>query len=124
MVNLNQLKRENVRLRKMQTKLNEVKRNNEDRAKLLRENKRLARDIKFGKSIAVGRKAGKVLSEVGKASGKGLAIAGRGVFRGLQRYAKFLAEQEMKQRALNRRLKVSKRVSKKVSNRRTKGRKK
>ena len=63
MPTLKQLQKENERLRKMQSKLNEIQKNNEDRTKLLRENKRLARNLKHGKAIRAGRITGKILGE-------------------------------------------------------------
>ena len=112
MVSISQLKKENERLKQMQNKLNEVKKNNEDRRKLLQENKRLARDIKFGKEIDVGKKVGRVAGKVGKATGRGLLKVGKSAFNGLSRYANFLAEQERKQRNINRKLKSTVRKKK------------
>ena len=109
MVTLKQIQKENVRLRKMQSKLREIEKNNQDRKKLLLENKQLARRIKFGKQLAVGRKVSRIAGAVGKSTGRGLAKTGKGAFRGLQRYANFLDEQEKKQRSVNRKLKSVKR---------------
>jgi len=105
MVNLKQLQRENQRLRGMQRKLRDIEKNNEDRVKLLRENKMLARNIKFDKSLKIGRRASKIAKDVGKPIGRGVVKAGIGAFKGLQRYANFLAEQERRQKSLNRKLK-------------------
>ena len=113
MLTLNQLKRENQRLKNIQEGLKDMGEIQQKRKELLMENKRLARDIKYGKSNGVGKKVGKAFVEVGKASGRGIAIAGRGAFRGLQRYSRFLQEQERKQMILNRKLKTHKKLSKK-----------
>ncbi len=93
----------------MQTKLNEIQKNNEDRRMLFKENKLLAKNIKHGKA----RKGfSRVASNVGKATGRGLFKVGAGAFKGLQRYGNFLAEQERKQQSINRRLKSKRRSMK------------
>ena len=113
MVNLTQLKKENDRLRSMQKKLQEAQKNNEDRRKLLKENKKLSRNIKFGQEIRAGKKVGRIAGEVGKATGRQLFRGGKAAFNALNRYAKFLESQEQKQRIVNRQLKSSVRKRKK-----------
>lgn len=105
MVTIEELKKENKRLREMQVKIKAMQKDNADRRRLAMENKRLARNIKFDKSIGTAKRAAKITKTVGKASGKILAKTGRGAFKGLQKYAKFLDEQEKKQRSVNRKLK-------------------
>ncbi len=112
MVTIEELRKENRRLREMQVKIKVMQKDNDDRKKLLMDNKRLARRIKFdksigrfGKSVDTAKKAAKITKAVGKTSGKVLAKTGRGALRGLQRYARFLNEQEKKQRSLNKKLK-------------------
>lgn len=103
-----QLQAENKRLRKMQVKLNEMQKNNEDRRKLSKQNKTLARNIKFQKSKRLTDKATKVIGTAGIKTGKVLKTGGIKAFKGLQRYARFLEEQEKKQKSLNRKLKTVK----------------
>ncbi len=122
MPTLKQLQRENERLKKMQTKLNEIQKNNEDRRSLLKQNKKLSRNLKHGKAIRAARVTGKILSEVGKSGGRGLARIGTGAFRGLQRYGNFLAEQEKKQRRTNKQLRSAKKTIRKVSKRKSRRR--
>ncbi len=105
MATLEELQDENKRLRGMQSTLREAEKNNQDRMKLARENIMLARRIKFDKSLTAGRKVSKVASDVGRRTGKGLAIVGKGAFKGIKRYAQFLERQENKQRSVNRKLK-------------------
>ena len=113
MVTLKELQRENKRLREMQNKLDNIKKSNEDRRKLLKENKRLSREIKFGKSIGIARDVGRVAHGVGKSVGRGLFRVGKGAVKGLQSYANFLAEQEARQRKVNRKLKTAKKSGRK-----------
>jgi len=108
MVTLKQLQRENANLKKAQVKLNEIARQNEARQILLKQNKKLARDIKFQKSKKLADKATKVIGTAGIKSGKALAKGGIKTFKALHRYAKFLEEQEKKQRSVNRKLKTIK----------------
>ncbi len=124
MVTLKELQEENEKLRKMQSTLKEVEKNNDDRRKLLFQNKMLARRIKFSKSIAIGNKAKKIATDVGKQTGRVLSIAGKTAFSGIQRYANFLDEQERKQRTTNRKLKtVVKKVKKVKTSKKRKRRK-
>ena len=118
MVTLDELKKENERLRTMQSKLNEIRKNNEDRKNLLIANKRLSRNIKHGEKIMFAKSLGRGFAQVGKTTGKGLLRTGKGAVKGLTAYANFLAEQEARQRILNRKLKnvkVSKRKAIKKS---------
>lgn len=110
MATLKQLQAENKRLKQMQVKINEMQKNNEDRSKLAKQNKTLARNIKFQKSKKLTDKATKVIGTAGIKTGKVLAKGGVKAFRGLQRYAKFLEEQEKKQRSANRKLKTIKKT--------------
>ena len=112
MVTLNQLKKENERLKKAQRKIVQMQRTNDERTELLKQNKRLSREIKHGKAMRVGKAVSRDLAKVGKVTGKGLVKTGKGTLKGLQRYAIFLAEQERKQKATNRRLKSVKKKTK------------
>ena len=107
MVSISQLKKENDRLKKMQKTLEEARKNNDDRRNLLKENKKLSREIKFGEGIRAGKKVGRVAGKVGKATGKGLFRVGKAAFSGLNKYARFLEAQERKQRSVNKKLKSS-----------------
>ena len=118
MVTIEELRAENERLRKMQSKLKEIQKNNNDRTKLLRENKILARNIKHGKKIGIAKDIGRGFAKVGKRTGREVLRAGKGAFKGLQRYANFLAEQEAKQRRLNRNLRTTKKTIKRKQTRR------
>lgn len=113
MASLQELQKENERLRNMQSKLREMQKNNEDRKRLLKENKQISRDIKFGKHIRLGKSVGRGLAQVGKQTGKEFLKVGKGAVKGLQAYANFLAAQEMKQRSINRRLRSVKKAIKK-----------
>lgn len=119
MATLKELQKENARLRGMQTQLKDMQKNNVDRRNLLKENKKLAREIKFGKAINISKRAQGLTREVGKRSGKVLAKVGIGAFKGLQKYGTFLAEQEREQRSVNTKLKS---VKKAKSSRKTKRR--
>ena len=112
MVSLKQLQKENEKLKKMQSKLNEMRRTNEVRKDLLRENKRISRNIKHGKAIGIGTDISKGISKVGKRAGKDLLKGGKVAFKGLQRYAMFLEQQERKQKSFNRKLKSVKKTKK------------
>lgn len=108
MVTLKQLQAENARLKKMQETINKAQRDNEDRRQLAKQNKTLARNIKFQKSKKLTDKATKVIGTAGIKTGKVLSKTGAKAFRGLQRYARFLEEQERKQKSVNRKLKTVK----------------
>lgn len=110
MATLKQLQAENRRLKQMQVKINEMQKNNEDRRKLAQQNKALARSIKFQKSKRLTDKATKIVGTAGIKTGKALSKGGVRAFRGLQKYAKFLEEQERKQRSKNRKLKSIKKT--------------
>ncbi len=99
MTTLKQLRRENRRLKNVREGLRDIEEIQKQRMNLLRENKQLARNIK-----GTGKKSGFLL-KVGKTFGRGSAKAGKSAFRGLERYANFLQEQERKQKLLNRKLK-------------------
>lgn len=105
MATLKQLQAENERLKKMQAKISKMQKDNEDRRILARKNKILARNIKFQKSKKLTDKATKVIGTAGIKSGKALAKGGIKTFNALQRYGKFLEEQEKKQRSKNKKLK-------------------
>ncbi len=104
MPSLEDLRKENVRLRKMGEQIRQAQITNQKRKNLLKENKRLARNLKHGKAIGIGRAAAQVSKVVGKSAGKTLLKTGKGALRGLQSYANFLAEQERKQRVSNSKL--------------------
>jgi len=91
---------------RMQENLKDMEKIQEQRMALARENKRLASNLKSGG-------AGKVIKKFGVGLGRGVTKTGRGVFRGLQRYANFLEEQERKQKLLNRKLKTTKKKTRK-----------
>lgn len=110
MVTIEELRKENKRLRDMQVKITAMQKDNADRKKLLMENKKLARQVKFSKSIGIAKGAAKITKQVGKSSGKILAKTGVGAWRGLQKYGRFLAEQERKQKSVNRKLKSVKKA--------------
>jgi hypothetical protein len=107
---LKQLQAENKRLKQMRSKLNQMEKDNEDRRKLAKLNKKLSNDIKFRKSKKLTDKATKIVGTAGIKSGKALSKAGIKAFKGIQRYGKFLEEQERKQRMKNRKLKTVKRT--------------
>lgn len=113
MVSLKQLQAENARLKKMGVQLRMAQRDNEDRRNLLRENKKLARDIKFGKQFKTATNVARVTKAVGKKAGKDIAKVGIVAFRGLRRYGRFLQEQERKQKRTNRKLKSAKKTRRK-----------
>lgn len=104
MATLKQLEAENKRLRKMQSKINEIQRNNEARKCLAKQNKTLTNSIKFQKSKSITDKATRIIGTAGIKTGR----VGIKAFRGLQRYARFLEAQKQKQEALNRKLKRTK----------------
>lgn len=112
MVTLKQLQVENRKLKDMQSKLREVQKTNVDRQNLLRENKQIARRIKFDKTFKTSSRALSIAKSVGKSSGKQLARAGVGAFKGIQRYGRFLEAQERKQNSTNRKLKSANRKRK------------
>lgn len=125
MPSLEDLQKENARLKKMQQQLQNAQMTNQRRRQLLKENKRLARNLKHGKAIAIGRAAKQISKDVGKSAGKTLLKAGKGAFKGLGAYANFLAEQERKQKSSNRKLRTAKKSikrKKKSTRRRSKGR--
>ncbi len=105
MATIKQLQAENKRLKQMQRKINDMQKDNEDRRMLARENKTLARNIKFRKSKRLTDKATKIVGAAGIKAGKALSKAGVKTFKVLNRYARFLEEQERKQRIKNRKLK-------------------
>ena len=106
MATIEQLQRENKRLKAMQENIQEMKKIQEQRMALARENKILSKRLKHGGGSGIGKK-------IGLSFGKGLAKAGKSTFRGLQKYANFLEEQERKQKLLNKKLKTIKRRKKK-----------
>ena len=107
---LKQLQAENLRLRKMQTTINQMQKNNQDRRNLAAKNKTLARNIKFQKSKRLTDKATKVIGTAGIKSGRALAKAGVKTFKVLHRYGRFLEEQERRQKTKNRKLKTIKKT--------------
>lgn len=107
---IKQLQAENRRLKEMQITINKARKNNEDRRKLAQQNKILARNIKFQKSKRLTDKATKIIGTTGIKTGRVLSKAGVKAFRGIQRYGKFLEEQERKQRSKNRKLKSIKKT--------------
>lgn len=110
MATLKQLEAENKRLKQMQVNINKMQKDNEDRKKLAKQNKMLANNIKFQKSKKITDKATKVIGTAGIKTGKVLSKAGVKAFKGLQRYGKFLEEQERKQRNVNKKLKTIKKT--------------
>ncbi len=108
MPTLKQLQAENTRLKKMQSNINKMQKDNEDRRKLAKSNTILARNIKFQKSKKLTDKATKVIGTAGIKTGRTLSKVGVKAFKGLQRYGRFLEEQEKKQRSANRKLKTIK----------------
>lgn len=107
---IKQLQAENKRLRQMQVKISQMQKDNQDRRNLAKQNKALARDIKFQKSKRLADKATKVIGTAGIKSGKALAKTGVKAFKLLNRYGRFLEEQERKQRIKNRKLKTIKKT--------------
>ncbi len=118
MPSLEELRKENERLKKMGEQIRLAQITNQKRKQLLKENKRLARNLKHGKAIGIGRAAAQVSKAIGKSAGKTLLKTGKGAFRGLQSYANFLAEQERKQRASNSKLRSAKRTKTRKSKKR------
>ena len=110
MATLKQLQAENRRLKKMQVNINKMQKDNQDRRDLAKRNKRLARSIKFQRSKRLTDKATKVIGTAGIKTGRVLSKAGVKAFRGIQRYGRFLEEQERKQRSVNRKLKTIKKT--------------
>jgi len=108
-MNLEELKRENERLKNIQKGLKEMEDIQSDRLKLARENKKLLRSIKHKDKIKFGKVVKKGLFKVGKTTG----IAGKQVFRGLKKYADYLERQERKQKCLNKSLKSIKKKKRK-----------
>jgi len=102
MATLEELKRENERLRNIQRGINEMRKMQEERVKLVKQNKSLSRNIKYGRTIKTGKTVTKKVS-------RGVATAGRGILKGLQRYGNYIEEQKRKQDMLNKRLKKRKR---------------
>ena len=107
---LKQLEAENRRLRQMQITINKAQKNNQDRRNLAAKNKTLARNIKFQKSKRLTDKATKIIGTAGIKSGRALSKVGVKAFRGIQRYGRFLEEQERKQKSKNRKLKTIKKT--------------
>ena len=107
---IKELEAENKRLKQMQIKINEMRKDNEDRRNLAKQNKTLARNIKFQKSKRLIDKATKIIGTAGIKTERVLSRGGKKAFRGLQRYARFLEEQEKKQRIKNRKLKTIKKT--------------
>ena len=107
---LKQLQAENERLKQMQSKINEMQKNNRDRRELAKQNKTLSRNIKFQKSKRLTDKATKVIGTAGIKTGRVLSKVGVKAFKGLQRYGRFLEEQERKQRSKNKKLKTIKKT--------------
>lgn len=105
---IKQLQAENRRLKQMQVKINKMQKDNQDRRILATKNKMLARSIKFQKSKRLTDKATKVIGTAGIKSGKALARTGVKAFKLLNRYGKFLEEQERRQKSKNRKLKTIK----------------
>ena len=98
---LKQLHAENRKLKQMQVKINMMQKDNQDRTMLAKQNRMLARNIKFQKSKRLTDKATKIIGAAGIKTGKVLSKVGVKAFRGLQRYGRFLEEQERKQRIKN-----------------------
>ncbi len=107
---LKQLQAENLRLKKMQTTINQMQKDNQDRRNLAAKNKKLSRSIKFQKSKRLTDKATKIIGTAGIKSGKALSKIGVKAFKGLHRYGRFLEEQEKKQLSKNRKLKTIKKT--------------
>ena len=107
---LKQLHAENKRLKEMQVTINKARKDNQDRRNLAKQNKTLSRNIKFQKSKRLTDKATKIIGTAGIKTGRVLSKVGVKAFKGLQRYANFLEEQERKQRIKNRKLKTIKKT--------------
>ena len=107
---LKQLQVENKRLKQMQVTINKARKDNQDRRDLVKKNKMLSNSIKFQKSKRLRDKGTKVIGTDGIKTGRVLVKGGVKAFKGLQRYANFLAEQEKKQKAKNRKLKIIKKT--------------
>lgn len=77
MPTLKELKRENERLRNKIKAKKDLISIGEERNKLLRENKALMRQMKYGSSLSVAQKFGEKGARYGKKLGKNLLILGR-----------------------------------------------
>lgn len=81
----------------MQKSIDEMKEIHNKRIKLTKENSRLRRNIKYGPAINAGK-------QIGKSFGRTAFKVGKIAFSNLQKYAKHVQEQEMKQLCANKKL--------------------
>ena len=86
MTTIEQLKKENRKLKSLQSNLKDMQKIQQERINLKKENEMLAKQIKSGKSSHIGK-------TIGKSVGKTTLKIGKGAFRGLQRYSNYLHEQ-------------------------------
>lgn len=101
MPTLEELKRENAKLRAEAEGKRELIKLGEERNRLLRENKNLMRQAKFGKEIEVGKAIGRATAKIGKTFGRGFLII-----------AKNIAEAEKKEQELRRKMRRMRRIKK------------
>ena len=94
---LEELKRENERLKNIQSGIRDMQKIQAERIRLMKENKRLARGIKYGKVINTGKRCGST---------------GVKIFKTLQKWGANLEEAEKRQKRLNKSLKSKSRVNK------------
>jgi hypothetical protein len=92
--NLKKLQQENAKLRAAQQKLDKIKRLQEERARLLKENKQLSFRVKHGRAVDISQKVAGTTTKFGKSA-----------FRGLQKLGQRLAEAERREKAYNKKLK-------------------
>ena len=97
MVTLKQLRRENERLRKVQTKINQMRRMNEERARLIKENKQLAFRTKHPVAVATTQKFVNTTAKFGTKA-----------WSGIQKWGQRLAEAERREQMRQRKLKSMK----------------
>lgn len=107
---LKQLQAENRRLKQMQVDINRMRKDNMDRTMLAKQNKTLARNIKFQKSKRLTDRATKIIGKAGIKTGKALSKTGVKAVKILHRYGRFLEEQEKRQRTVKRKLRTIKKT--------------
>lgn len=102
MATLKQLQKQNAKLREAQRKIGELRKLQDERLRLIRENKQLAFQAKYPKAVATSQRIVNTTAKFGVKA-----------FKGIQKYGRRLAEAEKREQARNRVLKKQVKKTKK-----------
>jgi hypothetical protein len=92
-LSMKQLQKQNVKLKAMQSKLNDMQRMQQERINLMRENRQLSFRLKHGKAVAI---TDRILNTTARSGIKAFGF--------IQKYGQRLAAAERKEKSVNRHL--------------------